>query len=159
MECVIKLESFDLEKINIKNIEHLKLIKEFEFDNLVRKYNYPYSGSFYNLVVSNGYSPTIFNNFYAIRHKERLIGYIEIEDSKNIYLNYALLKKERKKGYATKVLKELSNYLLTNYRSKLDSVYTIIKKKNKESINTSIRSGFIFLEESNGFNTYVKKKS
>ncbi len=154
----IRLKSFNLEKIDVKDIEHLRLIRKFDFDNLVRKYNYPHSGSFYNLVTNNGYSPSIFNNFYAIRHADDLIGYIEIEDSKDVFLNYALIKEARKKGYATEVLSELSDYLLENFSDKLDSVYTIIDNKNKASINTSIRSGFSLMEKSNGFTTFVKKK-
>ena len=154
----IKLDDFLLEQINLKNKDHLLMIKQFEFDNIVRKYNYPHSGSFYNLIVNNGYSSTIFNNFYVIKYKEKIIGYLEIEKTKEVYFNYALLQKERGKGLGPKLLKQLSDYLLNNYSDYMDSVNIIVDNKNKASISATLKSGFDFVEESNGFSTFTHRK-
>ena len=153
----IKLDSFLLEKINLKNKEHLLLIKKFEFDNDVRKYNYPHHGSFYNLVTSNGYTDDIFNTFFVIKYEDRIIGYLEIEKSKDVYLNYAILKEERGKGLGPKVLKELSDYLLNEYRDSIDKIDILVDNKNKPSLKATIKSGFEEVENQNGFTTYRRK--
>lgn len=154
----INLDDFFLEKINLKDKEHLLLIKKFEFDNDVRKYNYPHSGSFYNLVTSNGFTSDIFNSFFIIKYEDRIIGYLEIEKSKDVYLNYALLKEERGKGLGPKLLKELSDYLLNEYKDELTKIDIIVDNKNKPSIKATIKSGFEKIEDSNGFTTYRKSK-
>lgn len=153
----IKLDSFILEKMNLKDKDHLLLIKKFEFDNDVRKYNYPYSGSFYNLVTSNGYTDDIFNSFFVIKYEDRIIGYLEIEKSKEVYLNYALLKEERGKGLGPQVLKELSDYLLREYKNSIDKIDIIVDNKNKPSLKATIKSGFEEVENLNGFTTYRKR--
>lgn len=154
----IILENFELEKIDLTNKEHLQLIRRFDNDYLVKKYLYPYKDSFYDLVTESFDSQTIFNSFYVINYENRAIGYVEIENMKDTYLNYALLKEERKKGLASKFLKELSKYLLENYKEFVNSVNTIIRNSNNDSIKASINSGFILTEDKDGFVTYSSKR-
>lgn len=153
----IQLENFKLEQMVLTKIEHLKLIRSFDNDDVVKKYLYPYKASFYDLVESKTPSPTIFNNFYVIYYKDRIIGYIELENSQNVKLNCALLEHERNKGLTSRLLKELSTYLLDNYDD-VRHVSAIIDNNNKASIKTVKNSGFDFYEESDGFSTYGRKK-
>ena len=150
---VINLKSFRLEEIDITKQEHLDMIKEFDNDSSVKQYLYPYKDSFYDLVCDAIKTDDIFRTFYAIYTENRIIGYMEIGNSKSTNLNSALIKSERNKGYSKLLLKELSNYLLENYSS-VNSVNTIIRKDNKNSISTVESAGLVKTEEDSKFVTY-----
>lgn len=154
----IYLPSFMLEKMSLTNQKHLELIKKLDNDDLVKKYLFPYKSSFYDLVTENIESFTFFHNFYVIYLKEKIIGYVEIETPKKTYLNYAILKEERNKGYALLFLREIADYILNTYQQEVESVNTIIRKTNQASIQASLKSGFVLLEDNDpNFETFTKK--
>ena len=156
MSNYINLDNFHLEKMDITNDEHLALIRKFDNDSLIKEYLYPYKDSFYDLVVNNYNSSSIFNSFFVIHYEERIIGYIEIEKQKDVFLNYAFLEDERKKGLASSFLKELSNYLLENYKNNVESVNGIIRNDNTASIHACKKAGFSLVKKEARFNTYRK---
>lgn len=152
----IVLNNFILEKINLTNNEHLSLINKFEYDSDVKKYLFPYYSSFYEMVEKNAIGTDIFNNSYIIYYEDRIVGYIELENINNVSLNYALLRKERHKGIITKLIDELSDYLLDN--EKVKSVKAIIRNGNKASLSAISKSKFEFVENKNDFSTYERKR-
>lgn len=154
----IYLRNFILEKFDLNNEKHLELIKKFDSDKTVKKYIFPNDESFYDLVTSISNSNTIFNSFYVIYYEDRIIGYVEIENMKDTYLNCALLKEERTKGIGTKFLNEIALYLLLNYKDKVDSVNAMIESSNKASINATKKSGFTFIESDNELEKYSIKR-
>lgn len=153
----IVLENFVLEEIDITKKEHLEIIKIFDNDSLVKKYLYPYKDSFYDLVTDSIKTDDIFNTFYIIYTNNTPIGYMEIEKPNKTFLNSALIPTERRKGYSTQLLKELSSYLLKNY-SNVNSVNTIIRKTNESSIGTVLKAGLTKVEEDTNFVTYGKTR-
>lgn len=155
---MIKLENFILEKIDIRNPKHINLIKQFDNDALVKKYLYPYKESFYDMVLDNDMSDFLFNSFYIINYQDRIVGYVEIKNIKDVDINYALLKSERNRGIATLFLKELSSYLLKECQDQIMSVNTIIRKENIPSINASKKAMFKLYKEDSKFETYRKTK-
>lgn len=157
MAEIINLKNFRLEQMNITKKEHLELIKEFERDDLVKKYLFPYKESFCDMVSENDYSYKVFHTFFVVYFQDKPIGYVEIESPNNTYLNYALLRSERKKGYASMLLKELSLYLLENYEE-VKSVNAIIRKNNLDSINVVKKAGLSKIEEDSSFETYRKNR-
>lgn len=95
------LAEFYVRKNVFNKSKTFRINKKLDNDDLVKKYLFPYKSSFYDLVTENIESFTFFHNFYVIYLKEKIIGYVEIETPKKTYLNYAILKEERNKGYAS----------------------------------------------------------
>ena len=154
----IILEDFILIQIDMTNDRHIKFIKEINNDDLIKKYLFPYNESLEDFIDSKVSGVDIFNNFYIIYYENREVGYIEIENMKNVSLNYALLSSERGNGLDSKLLKELSKYILDNYSDQIESVNTIIRNENEASIHASIKGGFDFIETKDGFTTYSKRR-
>lgn len=152
---VINLKRFRLEEIDITKQEHLDMIKEFDNDPLVKQYLYPYKNSFYDLVCDAIKTDDIFRTFYVIYFSNKAIGYIEIESPNKTFLNLALIKSERRKGYSKLLLQELSDCLLENY-SNVNSVNAIIRKDNRNSISAVESAGLIKTEEDSKFVTYSR---
>lgn len=135
---------------------HLNLINIFERDYLVKKYLFPYKESFYDLVNESVKSDKIFHKFYIIKFNNKPIGYVEIESPNTTYLNYALIRSERKKGYATMFIKDITEYLLK--QEEVNSVNAIIRKNNIDSINVFKRLEFDKVLEDSNFETYKKTR-
>lgn len=152
----INLKNFTLKQVNLSDKNHLEIIESFNNDDLVKKYIFPHKSSFYELVWEYVDTPDIFNTFYLIYHLEKPIGYVEVESSKNVYLNYALLNSERNKGYASLFLKELSDFLI-DYKNVI-SVEALVKKDNIASIKVLKNAGLIKTGEDNNFIMYKKTK-
>ncbi len=156
MQTII-LDNFVLEKLDLTNNQHLNLISAFDRDETVKKYLYPYKKSFYDLVSKGVSGSDIFHNFYVIRKDNKIVGYIQIEAPGETYLRAALLKEERQKGIISELLKELSKYLLTNYKE-VNSINAIIRNTNLASINAVKKAGFINSDSDNEFETYTKTR-
>lgn len=153
----IILPSFELDKFDIRKREHLELVKKFDRDESVKKYLFPYKDSFYDLITNSVNGDEIFNNFYVINYENRIIGYIEIENKKKTFLNSAIFYNERKKGYSTLLLKEISDYLLINYPEDVDSVNVIFRTSNSGSVSVLKNSDFQKVENNDvNFETYTK---
>ena len=153
----IVLEDFTLIKIDRTNDIHNRFIKEVDMDTDIKKYLYPYNNSLDDFIDTRYSGIDIFNNFYVITYENRIIGYMEIESFKEVKLNYALLKDERGKGLGSLLIRELTNYILSNYPDVI-SVNTIIRNENKSSIHASIKGGLDFIDSKDGFTTYGKKR-
>ena len=153
----IILDNFILIKLDRTNDTHIDFIKKIDNDSDIKKYLYPYNATFDDFIDSRVAGFDIFNNFYIVYYENRIIGYIEIENYKNVFINCALLKNERNKGFGSKILSELTSYILSNYPNVL-SVNTIIRNENQASIHATMKSGFEFIENKDGFSTYGKKR-
>ena len=67
----------------------------------------------------------------------------------SVNLAYAILESERRKGYASKTLRSISDYLL----KELSLVELLIENRNKNSIKMAVKIGFSPNQES-----YKEKK-
>lgn len=109
--------------------------------------------------------PDILYSPFALYSSEHPVGYLEISNifypENYVCLIYALLKKEQKKGYASRTLLTVSKYLLTKYRQEIHKIILTIDPDNKESIALAKRCGFYTLDtpiqiEQKGICTYEK---
>ena len=155
-----------LEKINLNKNAHTWLLDTLNKEN-------PSSQSFiWNFKKeiqkrTDNYleRPDILYSPFALYSYDHPVGYLEISDIYNsgnyVCLIYALLKKEQKKGYASRTLLNISKILLNEYKQEIQKVILTIDSNNKESITLAKRCGFYTLDtpiqiEQNGICTYEK---
>ena len=62
-------------------------------------------------------SDTVFDRGFLVKLQDKIIGYVYFSpiSSYRLYLEYSVLKSERKKGYGKLILNEATNYILENY--------------------------------------------
>ena len=108
----IDLQDFTLESFDYDNKEHVSMINRFDIDSEINKYIIPKDESFSDVVDAYRYFKTdeIYNTLYLIRLllTNEIIGSVELDGKKeDLYINYAILKKYRNKGYCLSLIKEL----------------------------------------------------
>lgn len=128
----IDLQDFTLESFDYDNKEHVSMINKFDMDSEINKYIIPKDESFSDVVDAYRYFKTdeIYNTLYLIRLllTNEIIGSVELDGKKeDLYINYAILKKYRNKGYCLSLLKELLER---------------IKEDNEPSKSLALRVGF-----------------
>ena len=128
----IDLQDFTLESFDYDNKEHVSMINRFDMDSEINKYIIPKDESFSDVVDAYRYLKTdeIYNTLYLIRLllTNEIIGSVELDGKKeDLYINYAILKKYRNKGYCLSLLKELLER---------------IKEDNEPSKCLALKSGF-----------------
>lgn len=128
----IDLQDFTLESFDYDNKEHVSMINRFDMDSEINKYIIPKDESFSDVVDAYRYFKTdeIYNTLYLIRLllTNEIIGSVELDGKKeDLYINYAILKKYRNKGYCLSLLKELLER---------------IKEDNEPSKRLALKSGF-----------------
>ena len=138
----IKLKNFDLIKVNLDNKEHLIFLKEL-FQNKDDK-SLEFLGDLSNVSDKNA---------FVVRDVDlKFIGYFSMSiptvnklglRTSGIY--YAIDSRYRNKGYATKLLQEVSSYLF----GELDMLVLSIDKDNKASRRVAEKNFFhvIFEDE------------
>lgn len=101
----------------------------------------------------------ILNNAYLVRNKEnKIIGYVYLfTRGKILEEHYAIIKEERGKGYATSIVKELSENIFDNYMD-IDEIILNIYEHNKESMKVARKAGFIKQEKIDEYQKYSKKR-
>jgi RimJ/RimL family protein N-acetyltransferase len=135
-----------LEKINLQQQEHVSLLEQLNLEN-------PSESSFVwnfkdDIAKRKDHyldSKEMLNSPFAIKIDQRNVGYLEISKIFPEYyveLVYALLFKERNKGYATQVTLKVSKYLLTEYKKYIKTVKLFIDPENASSIEVAKKSGF-----------------
>ena len=154
----INLENFILEQFNYNNLEHFKMIDIFDQDREIDKYIISTEESFrdiidyYRLYSDN----TIYNKIYLVRLLTgEIIGSLEMDGkSDDLYINYCILEKYRNKGYCTKLLKEITIYLLNNIKQ----ISLLIKEENIKSSKLALKNGYTIIGNNNlGYYKYQIK--
>lgn len=137
---IILSDNIMLEKINTKNNEHSEVIKKLDNDSLIKKYiigtfdNFKQLLSYYDL-----YNDELFNNVYAVRYNNNIVGVVELDGKENdLYLNYAILSKYRNKHIGSKLLNKVTKYLLTVTKK----ITLSIKDDNAASKKIAIKNGY-----------------
>ncbi|MCI8575087.1 MAG: GNAT family N-acetyltransferase [Bacilli bacterium] len=121
-----------LDQLNQENPSESSFIWDFKEDIVQRCDHY---------LESND----ILNSPFAIKVGESIVGYLEISKifpEHYVDLVYALLLNERRKGYATRTILEVSKYLLTEYKNSIKTVTLAIDPENVSSIAVAKRCGF-----------------
>lgn len=139
----IDLQDFTLESFDYDNNEHVSMINRFDMDSEINKYIIPKDESFSDVVDAYRYFKTdeIYNTLYLIRLllTNEIIGSVELDGKKeDLYINYAILKKYRNKGYCLSLLKEL----LERIKEDTTQISLLIKEDNEPSKCLALKSGF-----------------
>lgn len=138
----IKLDSFILEVFDYNIKEHLEMISFFDFDVEINKYIITSNDSFSDII--NYYIASdpdiIYNKIYMVKLLTgEIIGSLELDGIKeDLYINYAILKKYRGNMYATRLLREITEYLL----NEIDTISILIKNDNEKSKKLALSAGY-----------------
>ena len=138
----IILNNFILEEFNEENKDYFNIIKKFDMDEQINKYIIATEDSFSDIVdyymLSN--DDTIYNKLYLVKSLDnKVIGSLELDGvMNNLYINYCILKKYRNNGYCTRLLREITMYLLR----KVKSISLLIKEDNEKSKKLALKNGY-----------------
>lgn len=162
----IKLnDEFILKKMDKYNPLDIELAKELQSDNLVNGDIGGYVSDIYlKLITQINESLDMYGLFYSIYLNEYPIGYLEISKKLEfdcISLFYAIKECERKKGYGSFVLNQISNIILKDSLSAIKEIILTIDYQNIYSQKTALKSGFVRTNTDNEnslYHFYSKKK-
>ena len=137
----IRLESFILEEFNEESKDYFNIVRKFDMDEQINKYIIATEDSFSDIVhYYNLYNDSIYNSIYLVKLLDgQIIGSIELDGKKDdLYINYCVLKKFRNNGYCTRLLREITMYLLR----KVKSISLLIKEDNEKSKKLALKNGY-----------------
>lgn len=101
-------------------------------------------------------SNTVLGNGFLVKLQDKIIGYVYFSPISNyrLYLEYSVLKSERKKGYGKLILNEVTNYVIQNYNIK--QIMLDIDRSNLASMNTAISCGYNYDDDTIGMNDRIE---
>lgn len=131
-----------LELVNYEKEKHEAIINQIILDDP----NHYVKQIAERIIKDNG-EEFQFDKGYLVKFKEKIIGYVYFSPISNyrLYIEYSILKEERKKGYGKLLLQESTNYILENYNIK--KIVLDIDNSNLASMNTAIACGYNYDEE------------
>ena len=137
----IRLESFILEEFNEESKDYFNIVRKFDMDEQINKYIIATEDSFSDIVhYYNLCNDSIYNSIYLVKLLNgQIIGSIELDGKKDdLYINYCVLKKFRNNGYCTRLLREITMYLLREVKS----ISLLIKEDNEKSKKLALKNGY-----------------
>lgn len=139
---MIKLRNEELEAFKSYNAEHNILLSNLKSDIRISNYIHPDLDKF---VKEPSVEDTMeIGSTYIIKHDNRCVGICGIqqfENKKIIDLWYALADYYRTKGYGSKILGLLTQYLLENITD-IDDIQLSIDKSNEASKVIALKNGY-----------------
>ena len=138
----IELETLNLLRYNPERHNNTK--EEFLSGSSLSKYIQKVGE---RLELSKTNDKSIYQSAFVVEEEQIPIGYLYISNVSRdeVFLEYGVLKNFRKKGYATRIIKEISDYLFENYNIK--NIRLDIDPSNIGSIATAKSCGFYLDEE------------
>ena len=133
----MELETLKLKKLDYNDPEDYAFIQELE-----KSTNMDYLWDLTNLEDTADNK----DGMIVLNEDDEKIGYLNLSEptearyGKTINIYYATLEKYRNKGYAKKMLEEVSNYLFNN--TKIDCIIAAVKIENMASQKVLLKSGF-----------------
>ena len=148
----IELETLKL--TSYKEQEHSFLKEELENGKSSSNYIHQIGE---RLESSKDNDKNIYQKAFIILDENTPIGYLFISSMINdeVFLEYAILKEFRGMGYASDIVREVTQYLFENYN--LKSIRLDIDPSNKNSILVANACGFILDEEQFESRNYIGK--
>jgi len=156
MNTIYFTNNLNIKKIEAENEKDWWMIHQLEQDPLVSGktgYLWHLSSTILNSEYRYLEYDDIYNSPFSIYHGDLPIGFLEVSPiyqgriRSSVELSYAILKKERKKGYMKSVLTNVSDYILEDMS--VDEVDLIIHSDNIASRLTASASGFTGVHLSN----------
>ena len=148
----IKLQTLNLTRYIEQNHKYLK--NELEKGTSASSYIHQIGE---RLEISKDNNKTICQSAFVILDKEIPIGYLFISKVVNdeVFLECAILKEHRRKGYAKRILNEISEYLFVNHN--IRSIRLDIDPSNKSSMLVASSCGFLLDEDDYESRNYTGK--
>lgn len=144
---MIKIRNEELEAFRRYNIEHSILLSNLNSDSNILKYVHPEFDRFVTEPTSEDKLEV--GSTYIIKHNKHCVGMCgttKTENDKIIELWYALANHYREKGYGTKILGLITQYLIENI-DKIDDIQLSIDKDNEASKCIALKNGYSLSSE------------
>lgn len=141
---MIKLTSFNLEKIQLEG-KHYGLVQNMSIDNKIKLY---IEKDFFDWLKKHQASSNDqidVGKMYVVSKDGREYGIVGSEGiNEDGYLDvvYAIKKNMRDRGYGTKVLEEITPYLLEHVKD-IKGIHLRIDESNKGSKGIAMKNGYI----------------
>ena len=150
---MIRLRTEELEPLKFYSVEHNTLVKKLENDILVLTY----LSENLKAMLSQPKNEKEFEDgkTYVVNHEGNKLGVVitsKIDEKGIIDLYIALLQVYRNKGFGSKTLVQMTQFL-TEEIKKVDDVRLNINKLNTKANKIAVDNGFIKTDETN--NNYV----
>ena len=157
----IKLKTLNIRSYDAYDKRQIKFVKEMKEDPLIIYYVTSELDKY--LDIANNSDKILSNAIYIITDNKTPIGFIrvvETDEKDTLELHYGVHADHRKKGYGSKILLEVGNYLLDN--KNINKLKLEIKKINNSSIKCALKANY-HLEKTTIIGdtkllTYVKEK-
>lgn len=136
----MKLESIELINYNEK---YKNILEQINKDNL-----HHYVKQVDERLLLNGENVDFkLDCGYLVKYMDKIIGYVYLSNISNyrMYIEYLILFSERNKGYGHMVLKEITDFILSNYNIK--RICLDIDKSNLASMNTALSCGYMYEDD------------
>lgn len=149
----MKIDTFELERINYDKKEHLDFLKEL-MDSSGMSY-------LWDLANANLDTNRLGDNYIVIKDKEK-IGYVGISEvieainGRTVSIYYAIDEKYRGQKYGEQLVKVISNNLLST--NKVDCIVAQVDINNKASQHVLINNGYSKIYEDDEDMKFIQKK-
>lgn len=157
----IKLNTLTITNYDSNNLKKVKFSEELDKDFLIKRYLYN-SVSVVDVVKkSENISNLHLGYGYLIKDGYNLVGFIRPyrEIIFTLGIDYCVHPNFRFKGYGTKILTEVSDYFLENYKS-VNNIKLSVASSNELCLKCASNAGFTLISD-NGFEkykTFMKRK-
>jgi len=139
---MIKLDTLELIRYNEE--KHSLLKDDFEHGASFSPHIYKIGE---RLELSKNNKDSIYQSAFVVEDNNIPIGYVFISNMVNdeVFIEYSILKEYRRKGYGSRLVNEVSDYLFTN--NNIKNVKLDIDPSNKNSVFLANSCGFYLDEE------------
>lgn len=163
VDMIINLKSFSITNYDNKVSENVKFLEEIKKDEEITKNLEDVPDS---LERSIGLSNLRLNISYLVKQEEAAIGLVRLakknSNCHDISVDIAIHPLFRRKGYGTILLKEISDYILTN-STLIKNIKLDIASSNKNAAKLAAKAnfkleGYVELSDNKGHLLYCKHK-
>ncbi len=148
---MIKMENFQLEKIDYNNTEHLKYLK-----TLMKSKDMSYLWDITDSKLDD------MSNSYIVRNAEDdMVGYLNLSNptdsfyGSTISLYYAIEESKRGQGYGKRLVEDVKNWQLQ--KEKIDCIVAQVEPSNVHSQNVLLGAGMKEVMRDEDFVTFIEK--
>ena len=148
---MIKMENFQLEKIDYNNTEHLKYLK-----TLMKSKDMSYLWDITDSKLDD------MSNSYIVRNAEDdMVGYLNLSNptdsfyGSTISLYYAIEESKRGQGYGKRLVEDVKNWQLQ--KEKIDCIVAQVEPSNVHSQNALLGAGMKEVMRDEDFVTFIEK--
>lgn len=155
----IKLKSLVITNYDDYDKRKIRFVKDMKDDQLVGNYVTKSIDNILNKSIND--NKIMIGSGYIVCDGRKLVGYVrpaELLDINTLELHYAVHPDYRRQGYGSKILVEVSDYLLKHIKD-INNIKLYINSENRGSIKCAKKAGFLKCEEfPNRLVSYIKTR-